>query len=301
MDSWKLPFVMAEAEDGDGGTPSPTDRGDDIESKTPVEEDTSPQPGGEEATDKQEDEGGKQNIMLPKHRYDRMAARARAAEERIRELEGKLSTRQQTEAASDTTGGDDYPAQLEELDGQIAGALKDGDADKVASLFRQRTAVERDYITSLTTAARHEAAAISVDQMNLDRLIDQLEDTYSALDPNSDQYSEAVVSDVLELQSAYVSTGKYTPYRAMLKAVGVLFPEGQETAPAAAAAPATRKTDVRKNVEAARRTPPNLAKAGLDSAAAGEGAGKIDVKKLTEREFEALPDATKRRLRGDFV
>jgi len=298
MDSWKLPFVMAEAEEGEGGTPPPN-RGDELEPKAPAEEDTAAQPGGEEAADKPEDDGGKPNIMLPKHRYDRMAARARAAEERIRELESKLTTRQQTDAAATPAGDDGYPQQLEELDSQIAGAMKDGDADKVAALFRQRTAVERDYITSLTSVARNEAAAISVDQVNLDRLIDNLEETYSVLDPDSDQYSEAVVNDVLELQSAYISTGKYTPYRAMLKAVGVLFPDNNETE-APAPKPVARKTDVRKNVDAARRTPPSLAKTGLDSTAAGEGSGKVDVKKLSEREFEALPETTKRRLRGDY-
>lgn len=294
------PFVLAEEKEEGAGAPAAPDRGDGLEPTPDVEAAEAADTGTEETSEASEGEvGGKHAIMLPKHRYDRMAARARAAEERIRELEGKLSARQQTEAAAGAEGEDDYPTQLAALDEEIAGALKDGDADKVASLFRARSQVEREYVTQLATATRQEAAAISVDQMNLDRLIDQLEDTYSALDPNSEQYSEQIVNDVLELQAAYVATGKYTPYRGMLKAVAVLFPEDREVAPAPT--PAKRRTDVGKNVDAARRTAPSLGKVGVDSTAAGEGGGKIDVKNLSEKEFAALPDATKRRLRGDFV
>jgi hypothetical protein len=59
-----------------------------------------------------------------------------------------------------------------------------------------------------------------------------------------------------------------------------------------------RKTNVKKNVEASNAQPPKLNQ--------GESGGKsssemVDVNKLTDEEFDALPEATRARLRGDLA
>jgi hypothetical protein len=59
--------------------------------------------------------------------------------------------------------------------------------------------------------------------------------------------------------------------------------------------PLARRTDVSKNVDASERTPPRGGRSG------GDNPGKIDVSKLTDDEFDKLPESKKSQLRGDVM
>ena len=56
-----------------------------------------------------------------------------------------------------------------------------------------------------------------------------------------------------------------------------------------------KKPDVKKNLDAKKRQPPE------DRGSEVERNTEVDPLKLSDEEFEKLPDATKRRLRGDFI
>ena len=59
-----------------------------------------------------------------------------------------------------------------------------------------------------------------------------------------------------------------------------------------------KQAQVEKNVDTAKRQPASMKETGIDSDKAGVTA-KVDYTKLTAEEREALPAATRARLRGD--
>jgi hypothetical protein len=64
---------------------------------------------------------------------------------------------------------------------------------------------------------------------------------------------------------------------------------------------ATKRTRVKENIKDAKKQPPDLSDAGADSDKSGKKSEDVDVTKLSTDEFDALPETTKKRLRGDFV
>jgi hypothetical protein len=102
-------------------------------------------------------------------------------------------------------------------------------------------------------------------------------------------------------QSAYLNQG-YLPAEAVRRAanaaVRVVRPELLTETAEPKAAVKTRKTNVKGNVEASNAQPPKMNQ--------GESGGKtssemVDITKLTDEEFDALPEATRARMRGDLV
>jgi len=63
------------------------------------------------------------------------------------------------------------------------------------------------------------------------------------------------------------------------------------------AQPAVKNTDIRKKVAAANSQPPQLP----GDAGASRGEPSIDLNTLSQEEFDALPEATLQRLRGDIM
>ena len=60
-----------------------------------------------------------------------------------------------------------------------------------------------------------------------------------------------------------------------------------------------KATQVDKNLDTSKRQPGSMRDSGKDSDKSGEQ--KIDASRLTREEFDALPEATRKRLRGDEV
>ena len=58
---------------------------------------------------------------------------------------------------------------------------------------------------------------------------------------------------------------------------------------------------VQRGAEDAKNHPPSGGTAGLSSDQAGLQDSNVDVAKLSDKEFEALPASTKARMRGDLL
>jgi hypothetical protein len=178
-------------------------------------------------------------------------------------------------------------------------------------------------IESAATSARDRA--IAVEQVRLDMLIDSLEEKYPQLVEGNDEYDEGLVEEISDLRSAFEAKGlassdalkkavKYALRDAGTGSSGAQIDRDVEAAAKDAdkaadkaadkgkkeAAAAARKAEaVRRNLATAGKQPADLNKTpGLDSHKAG-GGGTDSVSKMTEEDFDALPEATKRKLRGD--
>lgn len=239
-----------------------------------------------------EDAGDNTNIMVPKHRYDSASQRAKTAENALDAAQRELAA---VNKNTDTTGGDpkttaDFEAKIDELDTQIEAARKDGDVDTVVKLGKEQRTYERSMFSQIATSAAEGAGTKAQQNVAFDNLVDKLEEDYPQLDQDSKDFDQELVNEVLDMHDAFVAKGD-APAAAMAKAVGYIIPEKKTSA--------QRNTDTAKNLDAANRQAPAMGGSGADSSAGGDSGDAGNVADMTEKEFDDMPAATKKRLRGD--
>ncbi|KTT33825.1 hypothetical protein SB18R_03315 [Pseudomonas oryzihabitans] len=117
------------------------------------------------------------------------------------------------------------------------------------------------------------------------------------LSPESADYDQGLEQDVIDWSNVFVSRGM-TRSDALQAAVQKMLPAASSTAPSEAkvkpAPGQLSQEQIQRNLERASQQPP------LPT----EGTGQrrvIDISKLTDEEFESLPEADRRRARGDSL
>ena len=230
--------------------------------------------------------------MIPKRRLDDVVAKQRKAEQESAELRKELA-----EALAKAQA---IPAvDIRALSKQRNEAVLDGDLDKAAEIDEQIHAstqqAKSEPIDMEALEARVEA------KMELKSTLASVFKEYPQLDTDSDSFDEDLNAEALVFQSAYLNQG-YLPAEAVRRAanaaIRVVRPELLTEKAEPKAAVKSRKTNVKGNVEASNAQPPKMNQ--------GESGGKtssemVDITKLTDEEFDALPEATRARMRGDLV
>lgn len=318
---------------GEGTDLSAGDRGDDFEptgdDAVAVEEDTSdvdevlgkkkPEPKADaeddeddedEKDEKDEDDDkpkGKKEPKIPLSRHKALLEKSRAERETLeRKLEqyekgNQLAVTNERITSMEKT--------IEELDKEYAHALTDGEHEKAAEIMRKIRASERE-VSDLKVALHTQAAeSRAVEKARFDVAVERVEEAYPQLDPKSDEFDEALVSEVLELQRGFVSQN-YTPTKALQKAVKyVMGADTGKQKDATSVNPRVDKTDVaaarkaeaaRKSAQAVGKTPPAM-KAGLDSDRTGQSLDAKQVTRMTQEQFAKLADDELAKLRGDSL
>ena len=230
--------------------------------------------------------------MIPKRRLDDVVAKQRKAEQESAELRKELA-----EALAKAQA---IPAvDIRALSKQRNEAVLDGDLDKAAEIDEQIHASTQqgkaESIDMEALEARVEA------KMELKSTLASVFEEYPQLDTDSDSFDEDLNAEALVFQSAYLNQG-YLPAEAVRRAanaaIRVVRPELLTATEAPKVAAKARTTNVKGNVDASNAQPPKMNQ--------GESGGKtssemIDITKLTDEEFDALPEATRARMRGDLV
>lgn len=275
----------------------PEDTNPDHEIEDIDSQETAEEPGKDDGTDTDDtddtdtaaaDDDTSKEGMIPRHRYQSASQRARDAEAKVAELEAKMAP---APAAPEEV---DYDAKLLDLDTRQAKMLADGEFENAAKLSQEARMIERAQMQVEFEERNTQSANATVEQVRLDRAIEDLNESFPVLDPDNDGYDQDLVDEVLTLQRAFVAAGK-NPTQSLYDAVHYARIEGDVPAKK----PQSRKTDVKKNIDAANKQPPELDKAGFDSDTTGMKDKDPDITSLTEEEFDALPEATLRRMRGD--
>lgn len=244
--------------------------------------------------------------FVPKARFDEQLGKERlareTAERRYAELEAKLG---QVSHSEDV-------AKLEEsvtvMEQQHAKLLLDGDHEAAAKVMRDIRLTERKIALQESSERMSQTASETRESIKMDMVIEKLESTYAALNPNGDEYNAELVDEVLGWQSVYMERHRMSPSQALAKAADKVM--ATQAAPAAAepakglsaaqaAAPGRKQDQVSKNLAAAGAQPASTKGVGQDSDKAGL-VGKIDVNNLTPEDFEALPESMRAQLRGDL-
>ena len=244
---------------------------------------------------------------IPKARFDEAVGKEReareAAERRASELERQLAERAQAQVKTEQT--EELETKISEMEKQHAQFLLDGEAEKAAELMRSIRHTERHIARAEAQADARTTTSQILEAERFELAVAKLEADYSTLNPKSETYDPELVEMILDRQARLVQGGM-PPSQAITNATDFVMKRvARDEAPAqqglaAAKVPDRKAEQVKKNLEVQAKQPPSMKDVGLDSDKLGEKA-MPNVAQMTLEEFNALPAATKARLRGDTL
>lgn len=244
---------------------------------------------------------------IPKARFDEAVGKEReareAAERRAAELERQLAERAQAQVKTEQT--EELENKISEMEKQHAQFLLDGEAEKAAELMRSIRHTERQIARAEAQADARTATSQILEAERFELAVAKLEADYSTLNPKSETYDPELVEMILDRQARLVQGGM-PPSQAITSATDFVMKRVARDEPpaqqglAAAKVPDRKAEQVKKNLEVQAKQPPSMKDVGLDSDKLGEKA-MPNVAQMTLEEFNALPAATKARLRGDTL
>jgi len=238
----------------------------------------------------------KGNHMIPKARLDEVLDKLKASQKELEDM--KLA---QT-PPPDAPEAYDFDAK----EAEYMNLVLDGQQKEAVSLRQQIRTAEKTQLEWEMSQKMAETVSFNQTATTLQRAASELEATFPVFDKTSDQYSEEMTQEVIELRDAFIIKGE-DPVNALSKAAAFVVKSNEmisaEEQPALAdsQAPkvdevAKKRGEVTKKLSQAKAQPPELP--GESSSSRGEK--PINLANMSEEEFNALPAATLKRLRGDL-
>ena len=238
--------------------------------------------------------------MVPKSRLDEVLNKQKALQRQLDDMKAQQATPEEA------------PEEYDFAEKEIAyqNAVLDGEADKAAALRAEMRKAERAQIEFEMSQKMTDAVSQNQQATALQQAATTLEAEFPMFDAKSDQYNEEMTQEVIELRDAFIIKGE-NAVAALSKAAKFVIRENDlvdmsEPAPSLAGdvAPkqktdevAKKRKEVAKKLKAAEAQPPELQGEGT----ATRGDKGLDLSNMSEEEFDALPEATLRRLRGDIL
>ena len=234
--------------------------------------------------------------MVPKSRLDEVLAKQKALQKQLDEMKAAQEPAEDAPEAFDFDKGEIEYQQL----------VLDGESEKAAALRQQMRKAEREQIAYEMRKEMGTTVAKNAQETALATAAQELEAAFPVFDQNHESFDQELTQEVVGLRDAFITQG-FDAVDALSKAVNFVVKSNDlvsagET-PALADAPKPpqavadkKRKEVSRKLKAAESQPPEMP--GESSSARGEQA--INVDNLTEDEFNALPDATLKRLRGDL-
>lgn len=264
---------------------------------------------GDKSDDKSDDKADDEIKGIPKSRLDSALARAREAEAALRVAQAQQAAAPAAAApAADADDGTMTIAQaekrVEDLDIEIAKQMKDEEDEtgaKLAVLIREQRELQTGIHEAKAEDQQVDSRAQTSEEIQFDRVVDQLEAQIPQLDPSHDDYNEEMVGEVITLAQALNSQGR-TQANSMLLAVDYM--SAKLGISKAEVESVKKETDVAKNVATAKKLPPDMSEAAgtaSDKAGVTKDAGKVSD--MSEDEFYSLSEDEDRIkfLRGDSL
>ena len=265
----------------------------------------------EEPEDKPRDEKGRFEAKIPKSRFDEQVGKERAAREaaeaRAAELERQLRSQEAVKIKTQEIEG--IEATITELETKHAELLLDGNSKEAAAVMKEIRHAERQIARAEADALADRRISQTLEAQKFDTVVARLEADYPQFNPESEAYDSDLVELVLTKQQKLMQNEGLSPSQAMEKAakgVAERFAKAPEPAKddtkglAAAKAEDRKQQQLSKNLDTIKKQPANMKESGIDSDKAGVTA-LPDVMSMSQDEFNALPESTKAKLRGDFV
>lgn len=260
----------------------------------------------DEAKDTEAKEEKKREARIPESRHKAILEKER---EKRAELERQLARYQQggqiADMNAEITAAENSIVALEKEHTRL---LSDGEIDKAAALMQQIRHTER-HIAEARSDMKIQAAEIrATERVRYNTALERVEAAFPTLNPDHDDFDEALSDEVIDLMEAYKLKG-YTPTVSLQKAVKALVePRTAKQELATSVAPRVSDKDVAAERKAAAvekvrgavaKTPARLHGTGVDSERMGSSLSAQDVMKMTQSEFAKLSPEVLARLRGD--
>jgi hypothetical protein len=232
--------------------------------------------------------------MVPKSRLDEVLAKQKALQKQLDEA--KAAQEQALENAPEYDFGA-KEAEYQQL-------VLDGEAEKAVNLRNEIRNAEKEQFMFEVQAKMGQTVQKNQEMTELQAKAAEIEATFSVLNENSADFDVELQNEVVELRNAFMSQG-YTPADSLTKATEytlaakkpeLLNPTPVSQTPKVDEQVAEKKkvANINKKLQAADSQPPSM------KGESAKGDKKIDLHKLSDDEFSALPEETLRRMRGDF-
>lgn len=279
-------------------TETPPAKKEEPAKEAPVEEEPLPAAAKKEAEDADPERDDKGRFVTKK-RFNEVNERRRLAEEKLAEIEREKKAKEQ---------GGEAKYDFDAKEQQYIELILDGKTAEAAKLRSEiRAAEQAQFEQVAVTKAEQTNRAMTVEQ-RIQAISAHYEKTVPQFDPESEHYSEEVLDDVNAFYTGYLQSKKFdnaadafqAAINKALASNGIELPKAKDDPPPAAKeTPAAPARTAAKRIDAIKQQPPNIARTGAGSADHGDA--NIRVAELSEQEFARLPEATRRRLRGDNV
>lgn len=274
----------------------------EAEEEAEPEAEVEPEAEAEAEAEAEEEEKPQSNQRIPKQRFDEINERRKAAELRARELQAKLDA-QEAKPLEDEF---DFDSKEQEYMEHVL----DGELDKARVVRAEIRAAETRQYQAMATTVREEAVEVTQARTEYMGVVGQLQENFAEFDPEGENFNQDLVDEVLEMKDSFVSRqgNVLSPGQALKKAAAYvtkmydLKEVGYQEAPVkeepkvdTKKVVAKKATNVKQKVAQANSQPPTMEAGETDHK------GSPNIADMDEDEFEALPEATKRRLRGDAL
>ena len=232
--------------------------------------------------------------MIPKSRLDEVLAQNKALKKRI------AQTEEAEKAAEEAPDAYDFDAKEDEY----MDAVLDGDKDKARAIRKEIRQAQRTQIETELTKDIESKVTRSSTETAIRDAASAIEEAFPIFDSSSPEYNKELTDEVNKFMTGFISAGQ-NPVEALEEATTYVLQKnnmidsstGAEVPVLGKAKEQKKRSQVSKKLKAADSQPPELP--GESSAAKGEKA--LDVHNMTAEEFDALPEATLKRLRGDVL
>jgi len=223
--------------------------------------------------------------MIPKSRFDEVLAKQKALAKKLEEATNPI------EVISESP---DYNFDAKEVEYQEA--ILNGEPEKATALRSEIRNAERQQMMFEVQNRMGKTVQQSTEAMDLQRKAHEIATAHPQLDETSSTFDEAVAQEVLDLRDAFIVQG-FAGADALEKAtkyvVGSPTPAPKKDIVGEKIVEKKKVANTTKKIEAADSQPPAMkGKNKTDK--------KIDLNVLSTDEFDALPEETLRRMRGDF-
>lgn len=286
---------------------------DDSEETDEEEEEGEPDEGGEDDASEAESEeeveeeepknegkakASKSGPMIPKARFDQVLSKNKALQAKLDALEAKAEKPEGEERENEAYDFDAKEAEYQDL-------ILDGETQKAAALRREIRAAERAEIVAEVTKSTTESNTQTRVADALQDAAQEWYDAYPPLNPDSANFDKELTADIVRVRNGLIASGS-NAVDALNEAVelqlarrGLIEPEGQtQEKPKPAARKKRKKNTVAEKLKAQRSQPAEQSGEGAATRATED---EIDLDKLSDEEFDALPAKTLARLRGDIL
>ncbi|QDP46075.1 MAG: hypothetical protein Tp172DCM1112201_6 [Prokaryotic dsDNA virus sp.] len=283
-----------EGEEPEGEEPVEETEGEGTESDSPEgvsEESTDdtrqPEGGDEEATSETKDTSDKEP-MIPKSRFDEVLSKQKALQRQVDELKNPAPEKMEKAPEFDF---DTKEVEYQDL-------ILNGKTDDAAKLRAEIRAAEKDQMLFEMQNMAGKTVEQSAETMQLQAKAVELATKFPELDETHKDFDQVKTQEVLDLRDAFMTQG-HAPADALQKAADYIVPPSivedvkPDTKVEKKVQEKKKVANTNKKIEASESQPPAMkGKNKVDK--------KIDVDLLSADEFDALPEETVRRMRGDF-